>query len=306
MDVRQIRDFVAVVRCTSFAAASRNLRMSQPGLGYQVKQLESELQVRLLQRHARGVSLTQAGETFMEHAELILAAIDSAKHAMAMVAGDDRREIRIGLTPSLQTLAAVLLTFAHPDGKRIRLREASGAELHQGLIDGSLDIAICLNMGRAPLRTRRIYSESLYAIGPNTAFPTSRKKISVRDLSALPLVLGCRARTSRRLLEEAAGAVDIKLTVDEEVESQALLRSLVLHSGRYTVAPYGIFAEEIETGLLSAARIVDPEIHQSVNAVYAGDLPASLDKFIAMLIEMILTKAPLPLDAANLASIAAE
>src|SRR5665213_1061618 len=304
MDVRQIRDFVAVVRCTSFAAASRNLHMSQPGLGYQIKQLENELQVRLLQRHARGVSLTLAGETFMEHAELILAAIDSAKHAMAVLTGDDRQEIRIGLAPSLQILAPVLLTCAHPEGKRIRLREAYAPELHQGLIDGSLDVAICLSVARAPLRTIPIYNESLYAIGPKAAFSTLRKKITVRELSALPLVLGCRARTPRRLLEEAAAAGGIKLAVDEEVESQALLRSLVLHNDCYTVAPYGTFAAEIESRLLSAARIVAPEVRQSVNAVCAGDLPASLNKFIAMLVEVILAQAPLPLDAANPASIA--
>ena len=303
MDVRQIRDFVAVVRCASFAAASRDLRVSQPGLGYQVKQLEQELQVRLLRRHARGVSLTQAGETFLDHAESILAAINNAKLAMAAIAKDDHRKIRIGLAPSLQALAPLLLSS--PEAKAIQLREGYSPELHHGLMDGSLDVAICLTAGKAPLRTFPIYSEPLYVIGPKTAQP-SRKWISVSDLAALPLVLGCRARTPRRLLDDAAAGTGIRLNVDQEVESQALLRSLVLHSNRYTVAPYGAFAEEIENKLLFARRICDPEIRQSVNAVYPASLPASLEMMIMRLVQVIVQGAPLPPAAVNLMSIAAE
>lgn len=305
MDVRQIRDFVAVARCSSFAAASRNLRVSQPGLGYQVKQLEEELQVRLLQRHARGVSLTQAGEAFMDHAESILAAIDDAKRAMAAISGDDRRKIRIGLAPSLQALGPMLLSSSYPDAKRIQLREAYAPELHQGVIEGSLDIAICLSSGKPPLRTLPIYSEPLYVIGPKAGVPVLREEISISELAALPLVLGGRTRTPRRLLEDAGTAAGIRLMVDQEVESQALLRSLVLHSGRCTVASYGTFAEEIRKGVLSARRIT-PEVRQSVNAVYRGNLPASLEKLIGHLVQVILSEVQLAPGAANLVCLAAE
>jgi hypothetical protein len=81
---------------------------------------------------------------------------------------------------------------------------------------------------------------------------------------------------------------------------------LVLHSGRYTVAPYGAFAEEIENKSLSARRIVGPEIRQSVNAVYPASLPASVERSVGRLVLSVLNEAPLPPDAINLLSIAAE
>jgi LysR family nitrogen assimilation transcriptional regulator len=280
--------------------------VSQPGLGYQVKQLEEELQVRLLQRHARGVSLTRAGEAFMEHAESILAAINNAKLAMAAIANDDRHKIRIGLAPSLQALGPLLLASSPQSGAKIWLKEAYATELHQGLIEGSLDIAICLSTGRPPLRTVPIYSEPLYLIGPKADLSSLGKRIRLADLAALPLVLGCRARTPRRLLDDAVAAAGIKLTIDQEVESQALLRSLILHSGRYTVAPYGAFTEEIESKSLSAWRIVGPEIRQSVNALYPASLPASVEKSVGQIVQLILNEAFLPPDAINLVSIAAE
>lgn len=305
MDVRQIRDFVAVVRYSSFAAASRNLRVSQPGLGYQVRQLEEELQVRLLQRHARGVSLTRAGETFLDHAESILAAVNNAKLAMAAMAQDDRQELRIGIAPSLvQALGPALLESTHQDNRKIRLKEAYASELHEALANGTLDIAICLCAGKPPLKTVPIYDEPLYLVGPKSDLSPSRKKISVAELASVPLVLGHRAHTSRRLLDDAMSRAGTRLTVDQEIESLALLRSLVLHNGRYTVAPYGSFAAEIDNKVLSARRIVNPEIRQAVCLVYPATVSLSLEGMVDWLIRLLVNEAPVSADAVSLASTA--
>src|SRR3954454_20667195 len=84
MELRHLRYFVAVAEEGSLLnAAQRRLNTSQPSLSRQIRDLESEVGVKLLERQARGVTLTAAGKVFLDHARLALlqveAAIDGAR-----------------------------------------------------------------------------------------------------------------------------------------------------------------------------------------------------------------------------------
>src|SRR5262245_36755259 len=72
MELRHLRYFVEVARALNFTNASRNLRVAQPALSRQIRQLEEELGVRLLERSRRGVRLTPAGEAFLGEARGVL------------------------------------------------------------------------------------------------------------------------------------------------------------------------------------------------------------------------------------------
>src|SRR6201995_1194610 len=78
MELRHLRYFVAIAEERSFTRAAERLWIAQPGLATHVRRLEAELGVRLLDRHPRGVSLTQAGEVFLERARVAVAAADTA------------------------------------------------------------------------------------------------------------------------------------------------------------------------------------------------------------------------------------
>lgn len=90
MELRQLRYFIAVAEAGSFSRAAGMLHVSQPPLSVQIKALEDEIGVRLLERTPRGVSLTAAGSVFFEEARAALARLEHAKNAAVRV---DRGEI---------------------------------------------------------------------------------------------------------------------------------------------------------------------------------------------------------------------
>ena len=82
MELRHLRYFVAVAEEGSLTnAAERRLHTAQPSLSRQIRDLELEIGVELLERKARGIALTAAGRVFLDHARLALMQIEVACEA---------------------------------------------------------------------------------------------------------------------------------------------------------------------------------------------------------------------------------
>jgi DNA-binding transcriptional LysR family regulator len=97
MDIRNMRQLVAIQSHGSFAKAARALSMSQPSLSGAMARLEDQLKVRLFERSARGSQLTPVGELMAERARRVIAETEQMVRDAALVAGGEAGELRVGL-----------------------------------------------------------------------------------------------------------------------------------------------------------------------------------------------------------------
>lgn len=144
MELRHLRYFVRVAEEKHFGRAAQLLNIAQPPLSRQIKALEDELGVRLLDRSRAGVVLTPAGRVFFKDASDILAraafAVDKVRRAGKGGAG----ELRVGhlAGPGAAVIPLAMANFRETNpGVTLLLTEMGGAELATALRDGEIDAA---------------------------------------------------------------------------------------------------------------------------------------------------------------------
>jgi DNA-binding transcriptional LysR family regulator len=145
MELRHLRYFVAVAREGHITRAAEKLNMQQPPLSQQIKALESEIDAQLFVRHPRGVTLTDAGRSFLADAEAVLAEVDRAAARARRTARGEVGRIAVGFTTSAPfhpLVARAIREFraSRPDVSFV-LEETGSAELLAGLREERLDIA---------------------------------------------------------------------------------------------------------------------------------------------------------------------
>ncbi len=145
MDVhlRLLRYFVAVARHRSFTGASRDLHVSQPALSKQVRQLEAELGVTLLERTPRGVLVTAAGQALLEEAEQLLQQWSRAQAALHAAHRTETSALHVGFTAATThgLLRPVLEAFGRDrPGWRVVMTHMSWQDPTALLRSGEVDV----------------------------------------------------------------------------------------------------------------------------------------------------------------------
>ena len=167
MELRHLRYFVAVAEMENVSRAALRLRVSQPALSRQIRDLEGELGFLLLERSAKSVRLTEAGRVFLNEARAVLQRAEAAVLNARAVARDGGSEIHVGYAPSVtaQILPQALRAFqARFPGVRVILHDLSTEEMITQLCAGRLHLALVVRPTRAMLRGLKFQELARYSM----------------------------------------------------------------------------------------------------------------------------------------------
>ena len=192
-ELRHLRAFVAVAEELHFTRAAARLRIAQPPLSQQIRQLEGAVDVQLLERTQRRVALTDAGRVFLDEARKILAAVENAGVAARRAARGETGRLRIAFaaTVMFHALPRIVRTFRERfPGVYLDLREmASGPQL-AALRTGDLDIGFVREPLPDPeLEIEVVLSEPLVITVEEGHRLARKKRVSIADLEHEPFVL---------------------------------------------------------------------------------------------------------------------
>lgn len=278
MNLRSLRYFVAIAELGSFSAASRLLRVAQPALSRQIRNLETDLGVTLFRRTTRGLLLSESGSQLVADGRRILEMVEEATARIKASSSEPRERVSVAITSS----ASVILTA--PLLKNVESRKPSislsivesmagnGSEWLSWIQERQLDIAVMYDIERiSELRSETIAFEELCLVGKHGRRKPSQS-IPVKSLGRYPLVLPTRKHPLRRIVDKAASEAGIALQIVAECNSVLEVKWMAMSGDAYSIlAPCAVW-EERRRKQLFAAQIVKPTLQRKVNIIC---LPAS-------------------------------
>ena len=242
MELRHLRYFVAIAETGSLTvAAEKKLYTSQPSLSRQIKDLEDQVGTPLLSRSARGVTLTEAGKAFLDHARLALHQVDAAVEAARRAAQPAKQRFSLGfLTGQEMTWLPEVMRVLRAELPNIEVTVSSdySPDLGEAVARGRLDVAFMRAEPELDLTYRRVAKEPLIALMPSDHALTARASVRAKDLVGLPFIaMASKAKVLRAVIDQYLEDAGVEITPAQVVDNPAMVMSLVASTRGIALIP---------------------------------------------------------------------
>ena len=240
MELYQLRSLVAVAETGNFTRASEKLNITQPALSQQIINLEKELCHKLLHRLGRKAVLTDPGRFFLERAQRIILEADNATKEIRDHPGLESR-ITVGAIPSVAPfilpplIAQARIEYPHLE---IYAREDFRTDLVQGVIDGSLDVAVVSTPVReASLSIEPFLHEPLLLVVSQSHPFAKRVKIHAADLADETFVMLGSSSSLFEQVRQFCGNHQFEPRIGYRCSQLATVKSLVALGAGISILP---------------------------------------------------------------------
>ena len=231
MTLNQILYFNMIVKTGNMRQAAEQLYIAQPSLSASIACLEKELGVKLFHRRHQRLHLTPEGEAFLEHAEIILHEIESARNHIEQMSEKRETMLRIGSisTPFCNYFPDIFCQFlALPENKNVQftLDSENTLRLVYGLEKGIYDIILCSKTNDPTLKQYPIISNQLIFLCPRDKYS---KPETWEALTAMNLIGYEKKSTMDGILEDIALSKNVHFNFVYRAPNEESIVALVEH-----------------------------------------------------------------------------
>jgi LysR family transcriptional activator of glutamate synthase operon len=275
MEVRQLRYLVALADERHFTRAAAREHIAQPALSQQIRRLEEQVGLALVERTTRSVALTEAGELLVARARRILNEIDAAQAELEALKGVQVGHVTVGVLHTMGpvdvSLALALFRERHP-GVELTVREQSSEELAEMLRVDELDLAFLSVTERVEshgLGLHQLVSEELVAVVSPAHRLAGRRRVRMAELAGEEFVSYRAGSRLRELLESAGRSAGFEPRVTLESNESERIRRLVGRGLGVAILPRS--DAERPGPDVAVAALVEPALTRDITLAWRED-----------------------------------
>ena len=268
MELRQLRYLVALADERHFTRAAAREHIAQPALSQQIRRLEAEVGIALVERTTRRVAMTEAGELLVARARRILAELEAATDELGTLAGVKGGHLAVGALHTMGPVDLSLLLAAfhrnHP-AVELTVREQSSEELAEMLRVDVIDLAFLSVTERIQsrgLQLHRLVSEELVAVFAPQHALAGRESVALTELAGEPFISFRTGSRLRELQDSATAEAGFEPHIALESNESRRIRSLV--SGGLGVAILPRSDADVAGAPIAVSRLAEPALTRDV------------------------------------------
>jgi len=229
--MRHIRAFLAVARLGNFTRAARELRLSQPAITIQIKQLEDWLCVKLFERNNRRVQLTQTGYELLIPLERVLIDVEAVARATRDLATLNSGHVTVGAIPSLAAKllpqAIAKFTEGYPEIS-VLVKDVMAGSIGDLVKTGEVDFAIGSQLrDDQEIVTQHLLTEPICAFIPETHPLANRRVIELAELAEYRIIVAAKDTSIRSILDRALEQQRLALHILHETNHMSTAIAMV-------------------------------------------------------------------------------
>jgi len=192
LSLTDLRLFIAIAELSNLTKAAQRCHLSLPAVSQRVQAIEEQVRCRLLERGARGVRLTPAGDAFARHARVMLLEADSMAAALSGFAGGLQGHVAAlaNTTAVTEIMPTVLAAFLaeHPQVS-VDLREQGNTEIVRAVREGRADVGVVAGeLDLSGLESRHFDTDRLMLVTARTHALARRAKVAFAEVIDQPMV----------------------------------------------------------------------------------------------------------------------